>query len=618
MPHREANFAFNHVNGMRQSVKEHILSLSRSVADICKLNIPFCSFTEESAKLDVLVAALDEPCFRIGVTGEFSAGKSAFINAMIERRCLAEDIIQGTTRLPVVLKNSKNEFIRVMRRDGTCLEFASKGATDEETRRFLEAVSASDEAEDNVEVVWESDFFLPGMALVDMPGFCSLDAAHDAIARNAACSCDVLIVVVNINSPLGSGLLREMEILTGPDATGCVFVGTFADQLTKKQLEKMEKFLSDRLKRHFGRDCHLFFVSSVEALEDLENCAHSGAALDRFRKVRAELLADIKKSAPLFRSAMVAWSGSQMAAGIGKRLWEAKKRIDNQIDESNEKNLNSAGMPEMKERTLHFFEKECARNKDCILRAAEAEIESFRDAVIARINGFSGSAELNKYIKDELPGRLEDFSIHYQKKFRIMLADKLEQAFKNNLARLPENCRFSGERSLSADMEPRTRMASLSRALKDLASGFETEENYKIGGGFGLGLGLAILVPGIGWLACGLLTTLTTFLGAGWLTSLESLKKKYKAEIRANFGDIGKEALHMLERTYDSAAGAIGKELGQMADMAKKRIQRELLEHVFKLRNMSARIEEYGAEMEKFSSALADAALQCQLAADKL
>lgn len=618
MPYSEANFGFHYMNGPGRAVKEHIMSLSRSVADIGKLDVPCCSFTEESAKLNGMLARLGEPCFRIGVAGEFSAGKSAFINAFIERRCLAEDVIQGTTRCPVILKNSGNEFVRVARRDGTCLDFASNAATDGEIRRILEAASASDEAEGNAEVVWESDFSMPGLALLDMPGLCSLNPAHDAIAGDAARTCDALIVVASLNSPLGSGLLREVEKIAGTDALGCVFVGTFADQLTKGQLEKMEEFFSGRLKGHFGHDCRLYFVSSVDALDDLENCAHSGAALDRFRKVRADLLAYMSNAAPLFRCARTALSASRLAAAIGKKLLEARTRLDGMIVENNEKSLKSVVMSQFKEKTLHFFEKECAWNKSRILRAAREEIEDFRDAVIARINDFSGTTELNKYIKDELPGRLEDFNIYYQKKFRVMLADNLERAFQKSLALLPDNCGCSGETALSPEPEPGACMAYLSRGLKDLANGFETEENYKIGGGLGLGLGLAILVPGIGWLAGGLLTTLTTFLGAGWLTSLVSLKKKYIAKIRANFGDIGKEALEMLGQSHDRAAREMETELGRMADMARKRCQRELRGHICKLRNMDARLGEYVAEMEKFATALTAAARQCQLATDKL
>ena len=55
----------------------------------------------------------------VGVTGEFSSGKSTFLNALLEHDVLETDVNQGTTCAPTIIEYSDKPNVLVKYTDGT-------------------------------------------------------------------------------------------------------------------------------------------------------------------------------------------------------------------------------------------------------------------------------------------------------------------------------------------------------------------------------------------------------------------------------------------------------------------------------------------------------------------
>jgi GTPase Era involved in 16S rRNA processing len=130
---------------------------------------------------------LDRPLL-LAVLGEFNAGKSTLINAIIGAEVAPMGIVPTTATLNV-LRGGAARRVRLVRVDGSTRE------GDYDTLRDLLAdAAAADETVDHVEIVLPSEH-LERVWIMDAPGTNALDPAHERLAREAARRADAVLWV---------------------------------------------------------------------------------------------------------------------------------------------------------------------------------------------------------------------------------------------------------------------------------------------------------------------------------------------------------------------------------------------------------------------------------------
>jgi hypothetical protein len=132
---------------------------------------------------------LDEPLL-VAVLGEFNAGKSTLVNAIVGAPIAPTGVLPTTATLNV-LRHGPVERVRVVTRDGT----AHEGGVD-----ALGALLAAAERRGGAESVDRVEIAVPSPALarvwlLDTPGVNALDPAHERLARRAAARADVVLWV---------------------------------------------------------------------------------------------------------------------------------------------------------------------------------------------------------------------------------------------------------------------------------------------------------------------------------------------------------------------------------------------------------------------------------------
>src|SRR5262245_31789957 len=88
----------------RQQLADERQWLSRLQVALSGFDVP----REELLTLERSIAQLDR-LFLLGIIGEFNAGKSAFINALIGARALQEGVTPTTTRLQILQSGKDRE-----------------------------------------------------------------------------------------------------------------------------------------------------------------------------------------------------------------------------------------------------------------------------------------------------------------------------------------------------------------------------------------------------------------------------------------------------------------------------------------------------------------------------
>lgn len=130
---------------------------------------------------------LDRPLL-LAVLGEFNAGKSTLINAIIGAEVAPMGIVPTTATLNV-LRGGAARRVRLVRVDGSTREGDYDGLRD-----LLADAAAADESVDHVEIVLPSEH-LERVWIMDAPGTNALDPAHERLAREAARRADAVLWV---------------------------------------------------------------------------------------------------------------------------------------------------------------------------------------------------------------------------------------------------------------------------------------------------------------------------------------------------------------------------------------------------------------------------------------
>ncbi|MCA9532187.1 MAG: dynamin family protein [Myxococcales bacterium] len=193
-------------------------------------------FAEKQGLGDVARAArglrdeLDRPLL-LAVLGEFNAGKSTLINAIIGAEVAPMGIVPTTATLNV-LRGGAARRVRLVRVDGSTRE----GGYDA-LRDLLADAAAADETVDHVEIVLPSED-LERVWIMDAPGTNALDPAHEKLAREAARRADAVLWVFDASQ---AGKKTEASFYAAFRGSGRKVIPVLnkRDRLSEEDLERV-------------------------------------------------------------------------------------------------------------------------------------------------------------------------------------------------------------------------------------------------------------------------------------------------------------------------------------------------------------------------------------------
>ena len=212
--------------------EEMLAENRRLLGDLRKALARFDASAEDQETLERSARQLDE-LFLLVIAGEFNAGKSAFINALLGGKFLEEGVTPTTTRIHLI-------------RHG-----------DELQRETLEA------ALDRISIPAE---ILKDINIVDTPGTNAIHREHEAITREFVPRSDMVLFVTSADRPFTES---ERAFLQGIRDWGkkIVIVLNKIDILeTPEDLERVLAFVADNAKKLLGETPDIFPVAARLAL----------------------------------------------------------------------------------------------------------------------------------------------------------------------------------------------------------------------------------------------------------------------------------------------------------------------------------------------------------------
>lgn len=210
--------------------------LATATSRLCARHPELLDLVPESS---VAIAEYDQPLL-VAVMGEFSCGKSSFVNAFIGADVAPTGITPTTATINIV-KYGRTRSARVVYRDNTSREI--------EGQALSTSLSAIDDNEarrvQHVEILMPIDV-LERVNIVDTPGLNSILPEHEAVARSFLQRADAVVWLFTVNQ---AGKSTERKALESIAEHGVRVLGVLnkIDQLSAEQVEEIVTYVTGEL-----------------------------------------------------------------------------------------------------------------------------------------------------------------------------------------------------------------------------------------------------------------------------------------------------------------------------------------------------------------------------------
>jgi GTPase Era involved in 16S rRNA processing len=382
-------------------------------------------------EFDLITEKLSDTRLYVGVTGEFSSGKSTFLNALLEHDVLETDVIQGTTCAPTIIEYSKNPNVLVKFSDGTEVSLTDKDyltklntllyeklnklrlgfvsrlfykssvLSDEVVKKYITTFAASEDVSKNVtSVTWSYplDVLSDGLVVIDTPGIgTSANKRHTEVAEAVSKNCDALIVLFDLNKPLSSELIDNVKTVTNGDPSNCIFIGTKADTIRKREIDRLISYCQNKLNKSLNKDVNFFAISPYAANEERIKSASSKSdneyGLSQFQEFRHKLLQILLRNRGIIQSKKLNKQITSFVTKMQSMLKNDVRHFQDQISEYN-KNIIPTNSPQWEQ--WH--------------RQAEFDFKSYSKEI--RLSMEAGVNELVGKLKKDLYDSIDSCSDH--------------------------------------------------------------------------------------------------------------------------------------------------------------------------------------------------------------
>jgi GTPase Era involved in 16S rRNA processing/gas vesicle protein len=204
-------------------------------------------------QLATIVEKQSDKKLNISVIGEFSTGKSSFINALVGYELLAVNVIQGTTVAITIIEYSEDFTITLTDFSGNS---SKKNYKSIDSLRQQLHVYTTDVAYARkicyVTVTLPSGILKNGYRIIDTPGTNSLELWHEDITRRAIRELsDLSIILTDATQPMPTTLVSFVDDTLSDAVKNCAFVANKIDRIREKERKGIVQFISKKICQNY-------------------------------------------------------------------------------------------------------------------------------------------------------------------------------------------------------------------------------------------------------------------------------------------------------------------------------------------------------------------------------
>lgn len=219
-------------------------------------------------QLAAIIEKQNDKLLNISVIGEFSTGKSSFINALVGYELLAVNVIQGTTVAITIIEYSEDFSITLTDFSGRSSKKVFKSIDSLRQQLHIYTTDAAYAKKINyVTVTLPSDILKNGYRIIDTPGTNSLELWHEDITRRAIRELsDLSIILTDATQPMPVTLMSFVDNTLDDSVKSCAFVANKIDRIREKERDGIIKFIEKKTCQSFDIEEPIVLPFSAVAL----------------------------------------------------------------------------------------------------------------------------------------------------------------------------------------------------------------------------------------------------------------------------------------------------------------------------------------------------------------
>ena len=536
------------------------------------------SWEDISNQIARIKAKKNDKLLNLSVIGEFSTGKSTFINALLGKELLASSAMQGTTVASTVIEYGSTykldvEYLNNMPPQSLPFTTFELLKTALQTYTTLPSIAKTLKS---VHVFMPLEILHHDFRIIDTPGTNVTEAWHeDVTIRTLKESSDLSIILLSASKQLTSTFRTFVDTYLTDILPQCIFVVTKVDELRTRECKRVLSYIKTTTESEFDlKDAVVLPFSSLQVLE----AAQDPNAIKEIPDVSAD---DFSKEALLAHSLnsiqqIIQHTATQRTLAIIKKLASLIDQSyallsDNMSTMSDDyKNrmemLNRSKTLDLtefvnkkKQVRLQSFNRKMSNIMDKTKGSLEDEVEGSVENVVANLEECSNIDQLKDFITGSLSQKctaeanyMIDQSKDYYAKQRKAFREELNTYKKEfsgayeSLKIVPVNIPQS---SLKYPDSIQIETANLTSATDYIAEQLAKENSNFLGGAAtGATIGTAI-APGLG-------TLVGVFLGlmVGAARSPDTnkvrteCKSKLRPQLKAYYENIAQDMMRAMEK----------------------------------------------------------------------
>lgn len=555
----------------------------------------------------------DDKLLNLSVIGEFSSGKSTFINAMLRYELLTSSALQGTTVASTIIEYG-NRFGIVLQYDNgekKTNKFDSFASLKKSLEKFTTNPDIARRLE-NVRVILPSEHLAKGFRVIDTPGTNATERWHeDVTVKTLRDISDVSIILVDAIKPLPESLCHFIFSNLEDILHQCVFVVTKMDVLREKEREQMLTYIGLKLKNTFGLDSPAVLpYSSTCVIDCFENQQQSELAQTSF-KSEAEMFSRMAKLRASLQAKKLISLIDYMYGYIGKEIGSISKNSEDELKRlmrSRQADLSSFISTQKRERTAAFNIAVKDKHADIVNEFYKLSAQAQQN-IINKIRSYDTIDAMKGFVNSELTNTCSAEADAITRSIEIngkqiydcfqdqmtCFGDNFKELFKN-LDILQVD--FSGE-NLDIQQSALSTTTDLSEINAYLESQSKSENFFSVGGFASGAIVGTMIMPGIGT-AIG--TLVGALIGSAAGPKIEKVREdailKLQIPIKNYFDRVVNESITTLNAYINSTSSEISKEIDKYLSKYNSIVEKKIKEEKRQQNEVEKKIDNIRKDMK--------------------
>jgi len=528
-----------------------------------RTEIPDLLRLELQQQVDRIRQRQQDPKLYLAVVGEFSSGKSTFINALLRDELLktsalvatatATHILHGNAlTVEVNLQAFKAGVLRTQPESKNITVSWLPGVQGLDNRQFIHALTSQDEIAKfvtNLTITHSSSFLANQIVIIDTPGTNANNSEHGAITENVVRQeADLAVIVIPATMPLSQSLADFLGNALKACLHRCIFVVSRMDEIKPQEQSSLLQDLRSRLVDKLGISPPILHSCSAQVMLDMLSgeetvSEHLHVWSERFTALEKIIIDRLNRERIL-----------SIAESLARLLSQLFEQLDNYLQsqwqkyESRQIEIKQETIPNLSEFTAEQYAI-CERKLRNFIstyqsRAANC-VDSHRETTIGKIRtelfGVTSEDALTSFLKSQSESILKQDQNNLQKELQPLTQKLAEDAinvgkiFDQKFAEVYRRLQSIGgrlEANANANYNFQVNPSNVTVSAQSLTQKLDSSDGTKMGLGAAAGamVGTFLLpVPGVGTIV-GL--AVGSWASRFFMPSLDERKQKLWEQLR--------------------------------------------------------------------------------------